>query len=202
MFINKKYFDATCAFNALTTFKSSLISVAFYLHLQMDRVLEAVGDFGPSQWKFVAILCAMRTIQGMFLFHYPFLVYDDVPITVRAATVFYLINCTKLSLFKCVVESGEKNVTYWKASQICDESAPNCQEVIFDTSHNSSLISEWNLTCDRKWIASLSYSLNILGGVSMPLMGIFGDKFGRKQQVFGCLGLTSFFQMLSSFVPE
>ncbi|GFV59798.1 organic cation transporter protein [Trichonephila clavipes] len=56
-----------------------------------------------------------------------------------------------------------------------------------DSIYVSSVLSEWNLVCDREWFISLSKSIFIAGYMcSVTIFGFLADKFGRRPIVAAC----------------
>ncbi|XP_067642219.1 organic cation transporter protein-like [Eurosta solidaginis] len=81
---------------------------------------------------------------------------------------------------------------------ITDACSAECQEVVYDRSvFHENIITEWNLICDRAWLASLAQSFVMIGiMLGNIVFGLFADKWGRRpifvsacvmQLIFGCL---------------
>ncbi|CAN8000124.1 unnamed protein product [Ixodes hexagonus] len=56
-----------------------------------------------------------------------------------------------------------------------------CQEWDYDPGGGRSIITEWDLVCDRRWLLNLTHPV-YMGGViaSMPIAGMFSDEIGRR----------------------
>ncbi|KAG0435085.1 hypothetical protein HPB47_018691 [Ixodes persulcatus] len=64
-----------------------------------------------------------------------------------------------------------------------------CQEWDFDPSSGNSIIREWNLVCDRRWLlkfASVAYFSSALAAT--PIVGYFSDEVGRRPVI--CISVT------------
>ena len=60
-------------------------------------------------------------------------------------------------------------------------------------SDRRTIISEWDLVCDRMWLVSLTLSVYQMGyAVSGIIIGIFSDKYGRKKALILCVILETF----------
>ncbi|CAN7937084.1 unnamed protein product, partial [Ixodes hexagonus] len=56
-----------------------------------------------------------------------------------------------------------------------------CQEWDYEQGSGSSIITEWNLVCDRRWLLTLAYVSYMCGAmVSAPIAGKFSDEVGRR----------------------
>ena len=87
-----------------------------------------------------------------------------------------------------------------ETKQICDY---NCSKIEFNISERNSLITEWNLTCDKKWLSDLTYSMSILSGaLTSPFLGLICDKFGRKPTIYICIILTVIVEWIGSILPD
>ncbi|XP_043064297.1 organic cation transporter protein [Drosophila ficusphila] len=78
-------------------------------------------------------------------------------------------------------------------ANVTDPCSEECEEIEFDTSvFKSTIITEWDLTCEKKQLASLSQSIVMFGIlVGSLLFGMGADRFGRRPAF-----LTSCFMQL------
>jgi MFS family permease len=51
------------------------------------------------------------------------------------------------------------------------------------TYYGKTLKTDWNLYCDREYLASLTQTLYLVGSVCAIFSGYFGDRFGRKKSI-------------------
>ncbi|GBO20296.1 Solute carrier family 22 member 7, partial [Araneus ventricosus] len=77
-----------------------------------------------------------------------------------------------------------------------------CDSWEYDRSiYTSTIVSQWNLVCDRGWLVSMSKSIFVTGYLlSSTLFAYFTDKFGRKPLILACniLAIVSGFSCLFS----
>ncbi|CAL1296783.1 unnamed protein product [Larinioides sclopetarius] len=84
------------------------------------------------------------------------------------------------------------NVSLTSAADFANNSAIRetvaCDSWEYDTSiYNSTIVSQWNLVCDREWLVSMSKSIFVAGYVlSSTLFAYLTDRFGRKPLVLAC----------------
>ncbi|OQV14659.1 Carcinine [Hypsibius exemplaris] len=69
--------------------------------------------------------------------------------------------------------------------------------------YQSTVVTEWDLVCDRESYASLSFSTSTFGGLFGPFLWAFSaDRFGRKQAFFCMLGFQLIFGIATAFAPS
>ena len=78
------------------------------------------------------------------------------------------------------------------------------ENLVFDQSIiESSIVSSYKLTCDRKWIKNFTDVLHDVGKmIGFGLFGILADQKGRYKTMLFSLSLTSFLGILASFSSE
>lgn len=78
-----------------------------------------------------------------------------------------------------------------------------CTSWEFDrTVVGNTIISDWDLVCDRKYLNTYSESLFLFGvGVGGVVSGIISDRFGRKKTLMSSLLLQTILAMSITFVP-
>ncbi|XP_016941857.1 organic cation transporter protein [Drosophila suzukii] len=83
-------------------------------------------------------------------------------------------------------------------TNVTDPCSDECSETEFDTSvFKSTIITEWDLTCDKKQLASISQSLVMLGIlVGSLVFGMLADRFGRRPAFL----LSCFLQLFSGLI--
>ncbi|CAN8000132.1 unnamed protein product, partial [Ixodes hexagonus] len=69
-----------------------------------------------------------------------------------------------------------------------------CQEWDYDPSSGRSIIIEWNLVCDRRWLLTVAHLLYMGGAIgSMPIAGVLSDTAGRRPVIcVSAIGLVIF----------
>ncbi|GFU15713.1 organic cation transporter protein [Nephila pilipes] len=131
-------------------------------------MFEVIGSFGPWQRK-VFIIFFIINIVGMWQ---------------NLATTFFAPNMD----FRCVdsVSRNDNGTTFDNSCevQVGNRSFP-CTKWEYDTSfYSQTIVSEWDLVCDREWLISLSKSV-YMGGflVSVIFFGQLSDSIGRLPAV-------------------
>ncbi|XP_042898837.1 organic cation transporter protein [Parasteatoda tepidariorum] len=76
-----------------------------------------------------------------------------------------------------------------------------CESWEYDTSlYTSTILSEWDLVCEKEWLVSLSKSLFAAGTLlSSPFEGYISDKYGRKPVIVGCNILALLSSVICAF---
>lgn len=75
----------------------------------------------------------------------------------------------------------------------------SCRNLIYN--HDSdSVVTQWELYCDKAWIPSLIISIEMCGTLfGSYISGQVGDKFGRKVSLYGSVGLLTVFNIIAVF---
>ncbi|XP_052840242.1 organic cation transporter protein [Drosophila gunungcola] len=83
-------------------------------------------------------------------------------------------------------------------ANVTDPCSDECAETEFDTSvFRSTIITEWDLTCDHKQLASLSQSIVMLGVLlGSMIFGMFADRFGRRPSFL----VACFMQLITGLI--
>ncbi|KAJ6221775.1 hypothetical protein RDWZM_000320 [Blomia tropicalis] len=97
----------------------------------------------------------------------------------------------------CVNDNNQSNGTITAATNKCSSDGMSCIEWEYDVGRNesiyrSTIISEWNLVCNRQWLSSFTHSAYMIGGfLSCIIMSHCSDQYGRKPAIiFGwCFSL-------------
>ncbi|XP_060648114.1 organic cation transporter-like protein [Drosophila nasuta] len=177
-----------------------------------DEVIVQLGDFGRYQ-KIIFLLIALTSIPVAF--H-------------KLAGVFLLAKPD----FRCALPSDPPNASYALASElkelaysaqdncayyqvdIADNGSyyrnPNqttpqqCTRYIYDQSkYLNSAYTEFDLVCGRKFLASTSESIFMLGVLlGSIIFGQLSDKYGRKPIFFASLVIQVIFGVVAGIAPE
>ncbi|XP_070134312.1 organic cation transporter protein [Drosophila bipectinata] len=75
-----------------------------------------------------------------------------------------------------------------KTENVTDPCSDDCKDQDFDTSiFKSTIITEWNLVCNKQSLASLSQSIVMFGIMSGSMIfGMIADRCGRRPAFLGC----------------
>ena len=98
--------------------------------MRVEEVFQEIGELGQSQLLFVCLLSLIRSSMAMLIMRYTFL-RRPIP-------------------FNC---SMSQDVYYSETNQVGNFSYCNIQEdcgdIQFDPEYGTSVMSEWNLICER-----------------------------------------------------
>ncbi|KAK3722362.1 hypothetical protein QZH41_013694, partial [Actinostola sp. cb2023] len=130
-------------------------------YFEYDDIFNHVKSFGSYQQKVAYGTCVMLIGQGLQFGH--------------------LVFVTGSPKFKC----STPNVTCGGINKCCT----NCTSYEFDTMF-ATIVSEWNLICDRAPLAAIIQSMFFVGMlVGSFVSGILSDAFGRKTVIFGTIAV-------------
>ncbi|GFR15254.1 organic cation transporter protein, partial [Trichonephila clavata] len=90
----------------------------------------------------------------------------------------------------------EENSTIIRSEEVI-----SCDAWEYDTSfYTSTVLSQWDLVCDREWLVSLSKSVFMAGTfVSNLLFGQLADTLGRRPTITACCAITVFSAIICAF---
>ncbi|XP_070560092.1 organic cation transporter-like protein [Ptychodera flava] len=79
-----------------------------------------------------------------------------------------------------------------------------CAKWGYDSSqHQSTIVTEWNLVCERKWLRELAQSAVYAGmTVGSGIFGTISDRYGRLRSISSALLIQSIFCFLSAASPH
>ena len=169
----------------------------------MDDVLQSVGAFGKFQYKTVIIIGLISALTSACIY---------ATIFIAAEPEFI---CTKIAT---TISTSELNVTDADESDTCAIwSQLNSANYNLSDSHNytcyfdkqqydKTIITEFDLVCDRQYLAGLTQTSHILGSTFGFCGGIIGDKYGRRKSTLlfsflltACLIFSQALLSISSF---
>lgn len=151
--------------------------------VDVDTFIEHAGNFGRYQ----ILIMIMITISA-FPTSYPVL-------------LFYFIGHGPS--WRC--EDNTHPVCYNDTSIHDPEDATRCRinrtQWTYDHANKSTIVTEFDLVCDRAWLDALSGSSAFIGwGLGILVTGYISDQYGRKKVMFSCLGLMLITMMGHYFV--
>lgn len=151
--------------------------------LSVDEILHVVGEFDRFQWTLDAILCVM--------------------IIPRTYMILIMYFAALKPEWKCV-----KNSTVCLYNTTMSSSDPaRCSmprsEWEFTEPKEFSIVTEFDIYCDREWTIQLTTSISFVGwAMGAIILGWVADTYGRKKVLFpaefGCISLG----LLSIFMPN
>ncbi|GIX84847.1 organic cation transporter protein [Caerostris darwini] len=152
---------------------------------------EVIGSFGPWQMRMFIYFTCMNVV-GMWqnfaiLFFAPnmdFSCVEPSPPNGSEAGVPTFDD-------RCWVPQVGQNLSYLVP----------CTQWKFDTSHTSqTIVSEWDLVCEREWLVSLTKSIYMIGYLfSVLVFGQISDSIGRYPTIVICYVINCISMILSLF---
>lgn len=141
----------------------------------MDDLIEKVGSFGKYQKLLLFIIGSVTAMNGlvqfMSVFNHaiPKLLCQHKHYNSSYKENHYLSNSCEIF----------KNLSLSKENE---ESHYECQ---YDTTHyGRTIVTEYDLICDRLYLASLTQTLYMIGSMTSFFTGFFSDRYGRKLVCF------------------
>ena len=132
--------------------------------LDIDAVYSEIGDLGPQQVRYAVAFLLFNAYASWHMLQFSF--------------VGYAIK------FECY--TADQDTPYYN---VCPANAASkCQKIAFaNVEEETTIVSEWNLVCDREWLAAFTMSV-FMAGVMLgaPLLGLASDAFGRRKGPFIC----------------
>ena len=139
--------------------------------MNIDEIFGHIGGLGRQQWKYTIYISLMYLYFPTQMLAYPFV-------------------ARKLGLFQCTTHDNETMI-----GECPDNRVENCASLAFSEGGETSLVSEFELVCDREWYRPTTMSAFMAGVmVGAVSLGTAADAFGRKFILF----FTLFFMVLTS----
>ncbi|WAR11337.1 ORCT-like protein [Mya arenaria] len=141
--------------------------------LTPDEVIDALGGCGRFQWRINVVAHLMKTIVA---FSISSMIIISATPTWRCADSK---ECTNLTLINSYNES-----TSFCPTKTCTIGNSSCKNIQFDEGLKT-IVTEFELVCDRDFIPSTTMSIQIAGTlVGNVIAGQLGEIFGRKRPFF------------------
>ena len=136
----------------------------------MDELIEKVGSFGRYQKGLLVIIGSVTAMNGLTQFMSVF--NNAVPNQLcryKEPNSSYLPNTCEIY----------KNIS---TSNLNGYDSPF--ECHYDTTHyGRTIVTEYDLICDKLYLASLTQTLYMIGSMTSFFTGFLSDKFGRKMGI-------------------
>ena len=143
--------------------------------MDIDAVYSEIGDLGPQQVRYAVAFLLFNAYASWHMLQFSF--------------VGYAIK------FECY--TADQDTPYYN---VCPANAASkCQKIAFaNVEEETTIVSEWNLVCDREWLAAFTMSV-FMAGVMLgaPLLGLVSDAVGRRKGAFIC----DVCNMFSNYIP-
>jgi len=132
----------------------------------MDKLFEEIGSFGKYQKLILVLIGGISSLVSMNFYGTIFVTSE--PELICSA----LSNSTKLPTDSCEI---------WSIINSAEHPLKDQYECYFDKNYyGSTIITEWGLVCDKKYLASLTQTIYMIGTISGMVGGVISDRFGRK----------------------
>jgi OCT family organic cation transporter-like MFS transporter 4/5 len=148
----------------------------------MDKILETIDPFGKYQKLSVLLIGCLSSFS--------------------AATIYSTIFTTAEPKFICyknnLLVENASNCEIWSNISKSTNNTYNCE---YDkTYYGKTIINEWNLICDRKYLSSLTQTFYMIGSFLAIFTGYLGDRYGRKRTIIGTLTLIFLTLFISQLI--
>ena len=167
----------------------------------MDEIFESVGAFGLYQKLMFLILGVPTIISSITIYSTIFTLADPKLICINKLNklpISSINKCPSSSIlnnsysdYKCSSHTPT-NCMIWKNISN-SESNSSEYECFFDrTYYHETMITDFNLICERSFYASLLQTFYLVGTFSTLIVGYFSDRYGRKRiMLIGLVLLSS-----------
>ena len=157
-----------------------------YYENYIERTFEEIGAFGKFQKFNMLLMIFVATLPSITIY----------------ATVFNLAEPTLKchDIFKN--ESVSEICNVWEnvtKSKVDNKVTIHACE--FDGKfYGKTIFTDWNFYCNRKYLAGLTQTFYLVGTVCGIFSGYFGDRFGRKKNIFGFLAALALLLSSTQFL--
>ncbi|GAV02313.1 hypothetical protein RvY_12898 [Ramazzottius varieornatus] len=188
--------------------------------LDFDDILQQVGSFGAYQ-KFVlafvlfpaTLPCAFISWNQLFMSGTPSTYHCKIPgrdYLTTADLLYFIPNSTKddeAGLDKCRMFDFD----FFTLSGLNSRARNTSLAIVpckygwtYDTSvYNSTVVTEWNLVCDKELYVTHAYTINAAGGLfSIFFIGYIADRYGRRVCYFMVLVISLCSSIATAFTPN
>ncbi|XP_054000832.1 organic cation transporter protein-like [Hylaeus anthracinus] len=154
-------------------------------HLKFDVVQNAMGVMGP--WHIV-IAIALSLVKFPVAWHQLSIIFLAPPTNFSCAAPMSATN--ESTIMKCYINVG-------------NDTMEKCTRYKYDKRiFKESIITQWDLVCDREQLANLAQSCTMFGVlVGNLVFSIMADRIGRKKPLMIAIALQSLTGFMSAFVP-
>ncbi|XP_067209054.1 organic cation transporter protein-like isoform X2 [Linepithema humile] len=151
----------------------------------LDTVQEAMGAMGP--WHIV-IAVAVSLVKFPVAWHQLSIVFLAPPTNFSCSAPLSATN--ESMIMKCEVDVGNGTIE-------------KCTEFRYDKRiFRESIITQWDLICDREQLTNLVQSCTMFGVlIGNLIFSIMADKIGRKKPLMIAIALQSVTGFMSAFAP-
>jgi MFS family permease len=144
----------------------------------MDSIFEEIGPFGRFQKLIIILLGSIFALTS--------------------ANMYFTVFTTADPKLICNSTTNETDVCKIWSNLTENNNNNNCE---FDkTYYDKTIVTEWNLVCDRKYLATLTQTIYMTGSLVSIFCGFLGDLYGRRRTIIGFLIILSIVLLVSEFL--
>ncbi|XP_077987596.1 organic cation transporter protein-like [Glandiceps talaboti] len=192
--------------------------------VDFDEILHHLGDFGLYQKIVYSFLC-LSMIPTCFVIMAPAFTGAQVPHVCQLSEDLLTNPNSSVSMYipyenengVCRPSSCRQynNISIAERVQQIDRNSSSCQASVslptsecingrsFDiANHRSSIVTEWDLVCEKSWLREVGRSSIYVGVlVGMLFLAPLSDRYGRKWSIFISIPCNTFFNLCTAFSP-
>ncbi|XP_055520971.1 solute carrier family 22 member 13b [Leucoraja erinacea] len=185
---------------------------------EFGEILREVGEFGPFQKRLLLLLCLPYMFVGFHLLAQVF-TGADVPHHCRADWISNVTAGLPAEDQLVLTIPRERDGSYQNCKMYTphpaedldwillhgNQSTTACEEGwVYDQSqYGSTIVTEFNLVCDQRWLIQLSQTSSMVGlFVGAMLFGHLADRFGRQRTILVSLLIQLLSGMGAAFAPN
>ena len=161
--------------------------------MTIDEIFLSIGELGRQQCIYGFLLCLLNGYAAFHMLQYPFVSFSVD------------FSCSYIPSSESPAEVTRSHFTpSTNLTNLCPgNDIQQCDDLYFFTQTRSSIVSEWELVCDRSSSAKMTMSAFMTGVmIGAFVLGKFADNYGRKT----CMTVTALgiivFNTVSAVVPN
>lgn len=165
---------------------------------EFDRILQELGEFGRYQKFVFCLLCIFSFLDVFTCFALVFIAFTPEHSCKFPQKFQNEKNFTNFSIGECEILKLDENSQNSQNSLECSEGWEYSQNYF-----QSTIVTEWNLVCERSILPKLMLSVfGIVIVIGCLILSQIQDKFGRKPAFFICLTFYLAGNILSQFTVK
>ncbi|XP_033021375.1 solute carrier family 22 member 13-like [Lacerta agilis] len=180
------------------------------------EIIKALGDFGQFQWRLVVLITLATPSLAFHMFSQLFMVLEEPHHCNTSWFNAIGLNLTEeerlnLTLPKKPDGTFEECLMYtpvdWALDAIIQyglNSTEKCRRGwVYPSNQEPSLLTQFDLVCDREDLNDISQSIYMLGLLAGALVsGLLSDRFGRRPSILLSMLIEGVFGVATAFAPN
>jgi MFS family permease len=172
----------------------------------MDEILESTGKFGKFQYKVLVIIGFVSALSSACMYATIFVAAEPELLcskknskSINDSMQNHTIHSVYTPVDSNIVCDIWSNMSQTqKLRKIKELNEFKCH--YDETYYGSTIINDWNLICNRHYLAGLTQTVHIFGSIFGFCGGVFGDKYGRKRASFWFATMLTFTLLISQLL--